>query len=221
MKNLIALILILPSYFYCQNADIEITIINDTIKKVSYYDNNNIAYQIKSNSDVSYIIVIDPTEFSDDIEYRVEPDVFGMLQYYIFDRDLMLNPVGSSRNYEPEKISDYQSKAYQVFKKKYSKLFNDDELKIAYRLSKNSIELKAHDERLFVTKIDFPFYKSKYVELKNKKKYEFQISLDSSKTIIDQYFLIISKEVCKDCKIFTGKILSNKVPLLYDVYNTY
>ncbi|QQV01647.1 MULTISPECIES: hypothetical protein [Chryseobacterium] len=59
---LIFAILIFNNYF-AQN-DLELKIINDTIKKVSMFDSNNIVYSLKNVSDKNYIIILDSEDLT-------------------------------------------------------------------------------------------------------------------------------------------------------------
>lgn len=72
--------------------------------------------------------------------------------------------------------------------------------------------------------LGFPIYKSKvdkttkFYDLKNNHFYNLEISLNNPKEILEKYFIAPETHL-KKAKIFTGKIHSNRVPLIYQVYN--
>ncbi|MGI9652010.1 hypothetical protein [Chryseobacterium sp. RLHN22] len=200
---------------------LELKILNDSIKKVSYYDHNKIIYRIKNNSDVTYHLILDDNEFNEDPDYTIEPFFVGLPDYYIYHQDEKLIPEGSFGTHSKNKLFEFDPKSTDFinFKKKYSNIFNSTEIKIAYRISKKIVKLNPKEEKTFVTTINFPNYKSRFFHLNNKIKYKFQISLHVPKEIISKYYQAIIQKEDKKIHIFSGNLLSNKIPLVYEVYN--
>jgi len=54
--------------------------------------------------------------------------------------------------------------------------------------------------------------------LKNKSEYYFQISLQIPKEIVDKYYLPTRHKNDTET-VFVGQIFSQKIPLIYEVYN--
>ncbi|QQV01646.1 MULTISPECIES: hypothetical protein [Chryseobacterium] len=106
---------------------------------------------------------------------------------------------------------------FRKFKQKYSKIFNKQDLEFAFRISQKIIKLKPGEEQYFSTIVNFPSYKSRFIDLKNKSEYYFQISLQLPNEIIKELYNPI-KEKNNDV-VFTRQIFSNKIPLIYEVYN--
>lgn len=223
MKNtLIALLLFTSNYYFGQD-DLEIKIVNDTIKKVSYFDQNNIVYTITNNSEKNYLLVLDYVEFNEDPEYKAEPFFIGLPDYYLYEKNMLLSPsfsFGATSTNTPIQF-DIDSKEFQKFRKLFLKEYDEYEMKIAYRISKNIIIIKSKEKKIFNTKVNFPSYKGRYFNLKNSKDYYFQISLQNPQEIISKYFSVLrNKNKEEQFTIFTGQISSNKIPLVYKVYNT-
>lgn len=218
MKHLFLIItLLLFSNCFAQN-DVELKIINDTIKKVSVFDNNNIVYTLKNVSDKNYLIILDSEEFNEDGEYYVEPEFAGLPDYYVFEKQTLLGSSHAFHHGTNKFDVDKSHTDFTKFKKSFSKLFNEKDLEIAFRISKNIIKLNPGEEKYFSTSVNFPAYKSRYIELKNKSEYYFQISLQTPKEIVEKYYQPI-KEKNNDEVIFVGQVFSNKTPLIYEVYN--
>ena len=102
---------------------------------------------------------------------------------------------------------------------KKSKKFDDFDMRVAFRLSKQVIILEPKEEKVFTTLINFPNYMSRYFELQNKGTYFFQISLNNPNNAISKYFEKIVDNDKKQYSIFSGQVFSNKVPLIYEVHN--
>lgn len=218
MKNLFVITAIfLFNNCFAQN-DLELKIINDTIKKVSIFDNNNIIYSLKNNSDKNYLIILDSDEFNEDGDYNVEPMFVGLPDFYVFEKQTLL--VNSPAFHHGRNKFNIETSHIDFinFEKLFSKLFNDRDLEIAYRVNKNIIKLKSGEKKYFSTRVDFPAYKSRSVYLKNKSEYYFQISLQIPKDIVEKYYKPI-RDKNKNDVIFVGQIFSNKIPLIYEVYN--
>lgn len=198
--------------------DLELKIINDTIKKVSIFDDNNIVYTLKNVSDKNYLIILDSDEFNEDGYNFVEPRFLGLPDYYIFEKNILLKSDQAFHNGQNKFDLDHTHIDFRRFEKSFSKLFNDEDLEIAFRISKNVIKLKPGEEKFFFTKVNFPSYKSRFIDLKNKSEYYFQMSVQIPKDIIGKYYQPIREKNNKD-SIFVGQIFSNKVPLHYEVYN--
>ncbi|KFF08294.1 hypothetical protein [Chryseobacterium luteum] len=220
MKFLLTILIFLFfNYCFGQN-DLEIKIVNDTIKKGSYYDRNNIAYTITNNSNKTYLLILDSAKFNEADEYVVEPFFIGLPDYYVYENNTLLNPMlsfGGGSNIYSEK-EDTNTKEFRDFHKRFGKTFDDYEMKIAYRISKKTITLKPKEEKTFITQIDFPYYRGRYFNLKNKSTYFFQISLQNPNEIISKYLKVLGHKG-ETSSIFTGQIYSNKIPLIYEVYN--
>lgn len=213
---LIFTVLIFNNYF-AQN-DLELKIINDTIKKVSVFDNNNIIYSIKNNSDKNYLVLLDSDEFNEDGDYNVEPMFVGLPDFYVFEKQTLLVNSPAFHHGTNKFNIDTSHLDYINFEKSFSKLFKETDLEIAYRVNENMIKLKSGEEKYFSTRVDFPAYKRRSVNLKNKSEYYFQISLQIPKEIIDKYYLPTRHENDNET-VFVGQIFSQKIPLLYEVYN--
>lgn len=202
---------------FAQN-DLELKIINDTIKKVSIFDNNNIVYTLKNVSDKNYLIILDSEEFNEADEYYVEPRFLGLPDYYIFEKNVLLKSDYAFHNGQNKFDVNNTHIDFRRFEQSFSKLFSEEDLEIAFRISEKVIILKPGEERYFSTKVNFPSYKSRFIDLKNKSEYYFQISLQSPKEIVEKYYQPIRDKNNKD-SIFVGQIFSNKIPLIYEVYN--
>lgn len=199
-------------------SDLELKIINDTIKKVSIFDNNNIVYTLKNNSDKTYLIILDNDEFNEDGYNYVEAMFVGLPDYYVFEKKILM-PSQMAFHHGTNKFDvDNTHMDFRRFEQSFSKLFSEEDLEIAFRISKNIIRLKPEEERYFSTKINFPSYKSRFIDLKNKSEYYFQISVQTPKEIVEKYYQPIKNKNNKD-SIFVGQIFSQKIPLIYEVYN--
>jgi len=217
MKGLFFLIVMLISNCCIAQTDIELKIINDSIKKVSIFDSNTIVFSLKNISKKNYLLVLD-FEFNEHPEYYVEPEFIGLLDYYVFENDSIIKPEGVTSNNTNEFIVDTKSLDFKKFYKAYSKVFSKHDIEIAFRLDKKIKVLKPGEEKYFSVEVNFPKYRRRYIDLKNHHPYYFQISLNTPKEIIEKYYLKTHNKYSKDI-IFTGQIFSNKVPLLYEVYN--
>lgn len=207
---------------FCQN-DISIKIINDTIKKVSIYDDNNILLELRNNSNNSYSIVLNPLGFNTSLDNYVEPVFTGLLDYDISENNALLTPLYGL--YNSDGFHDLiRGDDYETFKKKYADHIKEPDVDIAYQIYKNTIFLAPKERKVFSIKIDFPIYKSKvdkttkFYDLKNNHFYNLEISLNNPKEVLERYFIAPETHL-KKAKIFTGKIHSNRVPLIYRVYN--
>lgn len=220
MKYILAILSFLFHNFYLAQNSLEIKIINDTIKKVSYFDQNNVVYTITNTSEKEYLLIVDETGFNEDPEYKAELFYVGLPDYYIYENNTALNPMFSfgGKNSINSK-EDTDSKEFQLFCKRFAKNFDEHEMRATYRISKKIITLKPKEEKTFVTQINFPYYRGRYFNLKNKSIYSFQISLQSPNEIISKYIKVLEAVEGKNNLIFTGQIYSNKIPLVYEVYN--
>ena len=108
---------------------------------------------------------------------------------------------------------------FKKFKKKYASIYDDYEMIRAFRVSKNIVTLKPNETKYFATKVNFPNYKMRYYEMENKKKYFLQISINNPLKFSKKYTEKILGNSEKKFSIFTGKITSNPIPLIYEVYN--
>lgn len=218
MKLLLIISLLFFSIFNCQ--DLKMAIVNDTIKKVSYYDQCNIVYTITNTSDKDYYFILDSKEFNEDPEYSVELFYVGLPDYYVYEKnEILKSGMSSGKNGNTILNIDTSSDEFKKFSLQYSKFYNDYDLSIPYRMSKNIVFLKPKETKVFTTKVNFPNYMRRYYKMLNKRKYFFQISLNNPKEIISKYFKAMPNFSKKDIKVFTGQIISNKVPLVYEVYN--
>lgn len=218
MKHLFLVIAVFVFNNCFSQNDLELKIINDTIKKVSKFDNNNIVYALKNNSDKTYLIILDSDEFNEDGEYHVERQFVGLPDYYIFEKKTLLPVQYAFHNGENEFKVDKNSSDFKKFRQSYSKFFSHQDLEIAFRISKKIVKLKPQEEKYFSTRVNFPAYKRRFIYLKNKSEYYFQISLQTPKEIVEKYYQPIRNINNKD-SIFVGQIFSNKIPLIYKVYN--
>ncbi|SEH34692.1 hypothetical protein SAMN05421593_2701 [Chryseobacterium culicis] len=212
---------LISNYYFGQN-DLEIRILNDTIKKVSYFDQNNIIYTITNNSEKNYLLVLDNLEFNEDPEYEVEPFFIGLPDYYLYEKNTRLSPMfsfgASSTNSYPQ--FDLTSIEFQKFRKQFQKEYDEYEMKIAYRISKKIIIIKSKEKKTFGTKVNFPSYMGRYFNMENSKDYYFQVSLQNPQEIMSKYYSVLhNKDKEQQFTIFTGQIYSNKIPLVYKVYN--
>lgn len=214
----------LVSLFLCNllvaQKDLKIEIINDTIKKVSYYDACNIFYSITNNSKKDYLLLVDSEYFNEDSEQIVEPFFIGLPDYFVYKNTDSLSAKFSFGSHpeiktKPENYLD----DFKNFTKLFAKKFDEYDLKVAYRVKKIIVHLKPEEKRMFTTKINFPMYRGKYFDFKNKESYYFQISLNNPKEIIEKYEEVLKKYSKENETIFIGEIISNKIPLVYEVYN--
>lgn len=218
MKHFLLILSILFFNISFAQNDVELKIINDTIKKVSIFDSNNIVYTLKNNSDKTYLIILDSGEFNEDGYNYVESMFVGFPDYYIFEKKTLM-PNEMAFHHGRNKFDvDKSSSDFKKFRHSYSKFFSQPDLEIAFRISKRFVKLQPQEEKYFSTRIDFPTYKSRFVDLKNKSEYYFQMSLQIPKDIIEKYFQPIYKKNNEEV-IFVGQIFSNKIPLHYEVYN--
>ncbi|WP_265132348.1 hypothetical protein [Chryseobacterium oranimense] len=95
MKYTLAIISFLFYSLYFGQNDLEIKILNDTIKKVSYFDQNNIVYTITNASEKNYLLILDDTGFNEDPEYSVEPFFIGLPDYHLYEKNVLLTPMFS------------------------------------------------------------------------------------------------------------------------------
>ena len=213
---LIFTVLIFNNYF-AQN-DLELKIINDTIKKVSMFDDNSIFYSLKNNSDKMYQIILDGDEFNEHGEYSVEPEFVGLPEYYVFEKSNLLNPDGVSDSEGNKFNIDRNSDDFRKFKRKFNKIFNKNDIEVAFGINSRILKLKPEEVKYFSTRVDFPRYRRRYIDLKNKSEYYFQISLQIPKEIVDKYYLPTRHKNDTET-VFVGQIFSQKIPLIYEVYN--
>ncbi|WFB66419.1 MULTISPECIES: hypothetical protein [Chryseobacterium] len=222
MKNILIALLFLTSNYYFGQNDLEIKILNDTIKKSSYFDQNNIVYTITNNSQKNYLLVLDNEEFNEDPEYTVEPFFIGLPDYYLYEKNTLLSPMfsfgASKTNCHPQ--FDLSSEEFQKFRRQFLKEYDEYEMKIAYRISKKIIIIKSKEKKTFSTKVNFPSYMGRYFNMENSKDYYFQVSLQNPQEIMFRYYSVLhNKDKEQQFTIFTGQIYSNKIPLIYKVYN--
>ena len=60
----------------------------------------------------------------------------------------------------------------------------------------------------------------RYFNMENSKDYYFQVSLQNPQEIMFRYYSVLhNKDKEQQFTIFTGQIYSNKIPLIYKVYN--
>lgn len=218
MKHFLLILSILFSNISFAQSDIKLTIINDTIKKVSKFDNCNIVYTLKNVSDKNYLIILDSDEFNEDGYNYVEPRFLGLPDYYVFEKNTVLESEHAFHNGQNTFDVDKSQSNFKEFRQAFSKLFSEDDLEIAFRINENIIKLKPGEERVFSTKVNFPSYKSRHLNMKNKSEYYFQISLQIPKEIVEKYFQPTYKKN-DDEVVFVGQVFSNKIPLVYEVYN--
>lgn len=220
MKSyLLILFLLYLNPFFGQNLKIEI--VNDTIKKMSYYDQCNIVYSITNTSDKEYYFILDSKEFNEDPEYNVELFFIGLPDYYVYEENRRLNPGISSNADNMNTITDINrfSNEFSHFREFYSKFYDDYDMRVAYRISKNIVQLKPKETKLFRTDVNFPRYRLRYYNMVNKGKYYFQIGLHNPKEYAKKYLEVLLADKNEEFEIFTGQIFSNKIPLIYEVYN--
>ncbi|MCS3529349.1 hypothetical protein [Chryseobacterium sp. JUb7] len=224
---LLIFVIFLHQSFYGQNG-IEIKIINDTIKKNSVFDVNNVCYDIINKSDKPYYIVIDDKEFNTAADEFVEDLFLGLPDYRVFNDNSLMKAesgIANIRTTEDYKSTKPTDKDLRNFKKKYKIKSKDlTEILISYKIFQKTKILQPKQSKSSCTNVNFPFYIAssypsvKIYELENNLPYFFQILLNIPKEIIDKYF-VMPKDSSKDVKIFTGTVYSNKVPLVYKVYN--
>lgn len=218
MKHFLLILSILFFNISFAQNDVELTIINDTIKKVSKFDNCNIVYTLKNVSNKNYLIILDDDEFNEDGDNFVEPRFLGLPDYNVYEKNILLESEYAFHNGQNKFDLDKSSPDFKKFRKSFPEIFSDADLEIAFRISKNIITLKPGEEKYFSTKINFPSYKSRYLNMKNKSEYYFQISLQSPKDIVEKYYQPIKEKNNKEI-VFVGQIFSKKIPLVYEVYN--
>ncbi|MFZ4927685.1 hypothetical protein [Chryseobacterium sp. Mn2064] len=154
------------------------------------------------------------------MEYAVEPFFIGLPDYYVYDNNTPL-PTAMSFHIGTNKLPQgTHSKAFGIFIKENRKRFNNNisDITAAYRVSKCILYLKAGEKKIFTTQVDFPGYKGRAFDMKNKNIYYFQISLNSPKDLISQYYTKEKRNKKNDYTVFTGQVFSNKVPLIYHMY---
>lgn len=80
------------------------------------------------------------------------------------------------------------------------------------------MHLRPGEQKVFRTKVNFPNYKTRSYNLTNNNNYFFQIGVN----IPIHFHNMINKLIQKsdrDYKVFSGKLVSDKIPLIFQVYN--
>ena len=221
MKIIQTLIFLLPFVFFGQNNDLQIEIINDTIKKVSYFDDCNIVYTISNKSNKEYLLIFDNHEFNESDYDEVEDLFVGLPDYYLYKDNKILYPNFNVSHNGTNQIYDFNQdiNGFKSFSKKFDTLYNEYELVRAFRISKKIVKIKSGETKVFSTKVDFPLYKIRSFEMENNKNYSFQVSIYNPIQLSKKYTEKILENEDKQLTIFTGRISSNKVPLVFKVYN--
>lgn len=192
--------------------DLKLEIINDTIKKVSSYDDCNILYSITNTSETDYYLILDSAVFNEDPEYKIEPLFMGLPDYYIYKKNDLIEPGFS---FGGSSINIFNDEYFRCEEKIQN---NDWDPKVLCRFSKLIVHFKPKEEKVFSAKVNFPNYKGRTYNLKNKEIYYFEMSISNPLEYVEAYLNLIPKNK-KKYMIFTGKLYSNKVPLIYEVYN--
>ncbi|MCS3868236.1 hypothetical protein J3D55_001152 [Chryseobacterium ginsenosidimutans] len=226
MKYFTIIIVFLYQFSFGQNNDIEIKILNDTIKNLSTTEYNSVCYSLTNNSDHYYYFILDDSGFNSGENNAVDAPYVGLLDYRVFEKDSLMQPLYG--NYDSRELPNFRTliskKDSRDFKKKYKYTKRNDlrDINISYWILKNTFLLAPKSSKKFCAKIIFPHYyapsdnRTIVYDMKNNGEYYFQIFLQNPEDIVDQYFVIPDAKY-KDAKIFRGIIYSNKVPLLYNV----
>lgn len=226
MKYFAIILLLSYQFLFCQNNDIELRILNDSIRNLSATKYNNVYYSLTNNSNHYYYLVLDNSGFNSGENNVVDAPYIGLLDYRIFEKDTLMQAVYGS--YDSTILPNFRTliseKDSRTFKKKfrYNRSNNLADINTSYWIAKNTFLLAPKSSKKFFTKVLFPHYYAPsdngtiVYDLKNNSKYYFQIFLQAPKDIIDEFFMIPDNNY-KDAKIFRGIIYSNKVPLLYNV----
>ena len=85
MKNILIALLFLTSNYYFGQNDLEIKILNDTIKRVPILIKIILCTQLLIIHK-NYLLVLDNEEFNEDPEYTVEPFFIGLPDYYLYEK---------------------------------------------------------------------------------------------------------------------------------------
>ena len=221
MKIVQILMFLLPFILFGQENDLKIEIINDTIKKVSYYDDCNIVYTITNKSNKDYLLILDNNEFNEADYEEVEDLFLGLPDYYLFEDNKILEPSFNVFHNGTNKIFDIDQDfvSFQSFSKEFETIYDDYELIRAFRISKKIVKIKSGEMKVYSTKVNFPLYKVRSFQMENNKKYYFQVSLNNPIQLSKKYTEKILGVEKMQFSIFSGRIKSNKVPLIYKVYN--
>src|SRR5690606_19395848 len=184
--------------FFAQH-DLKLKIINDTVKKVSSYDDCNIFYSISNTSENDYYLILDSVVFNEDPDYRIEPHFIGFPDYYIYLNNKLIKPMFSFGASSINNIND------EDFKCEEETHYNGWDPKVLCRISKLIIHLKPKEEKVFRTKVNFPEYRGRIYNLKNNHIYHLEISISNPVEYVEAYFNLIPKNQ-KAYKVFTGKL---------------
>ncbi len=213
-QNVIYFIFLFISCTVFGQQDLKLQIINDTIKKVSSYDDCNIFYSITNTSNSDYYLIIDPSEFNETPDYSVEPLFVGLPDYFLYEKDNFLQPhfsfgaSGINKNNLPAHCDGIDD---SLGRRRTSTLIN-------CRISGLLLHLRPGEQKVFRTRVNFPNYKTRGYDLTNNDNYFFQIGIN----IPVHFHNIINKLIPKsdrNYKVFSGKLVSDKIPLIFQVYN--
>lgn len=213
-RNVIYFIFLFISCTVFGQQELKLQIINDTIKKVSSYDDCNIFYSITNTSNTDYYFIIDPSEFNETPDYNVEPLFVGLPDYFLYEKDNLLQPNFSFGASGINKINlpghcDGIDDSHG--RRRTSRVIN-------CRISGLLMHLRPGEQKVFRTKVNFPNYKTRSYNLTNNNNYFFQIGVN----IPIHFHNMINKLIPKsdrDYKVFSGKLVSDKIPLIFQVYN--
>ena len=149
----------------------KIEIINDTIKKVSYYDNCKIVYSIKNLSLKPYVFILDSDNFNEAVYEPIDSLFVGLPDYHLYNNETEVIPNFSFGSHDFIESFDFEKhfKSLNEFTTKYSGLLNHNEydIKIAFRILQKIVIIKPGEEKVFWTRVNFPNYRMRYYEMKN------------------------------------------------------
>lgn len=186
------------------------------------YKKIKICYDIINHSNEYYKIIIDSTGFSNVENEAVDELYLGLADFRIYENGILKNKQTGNLPYTrgTKKYPFPTNKELLQFKKKNELNFKDIyDIRIFHEISKRIITLAPKETRSFCLDITLPFYNSPaddgatlYFEVENDKRYDYQIHLNIPKQMIHRFSSIIGGS--KKYKIFTGEIVSNKVPFI-------
>ena len=218
MKIIVVVFILLTNLVFAQ--DLEIKIPDERIELTSE-NSSNLCYSIKNNSTKYYKVLADSTGFSTGENEAVDEPNLGLLNLRIIDGDKLLVPISGSYGYqkEPRMIIPSDQELVQ-FKKRYQlNLKHDYEWRTFYDINKRIINIPPKESIALCTKISLPIYRSVaddgslFYDIKNQKEYRLQLFLNIPAKMLRKYSKVLNEEP-KKYRIFSGKIVSNKIGVM-------
>lgn len=205
MKTIfISLLIIFFSFAEYNKSDIRLRIINANIR-----DNEKITFQIENNSKIDYCFIIDTvfpirsTDYYHDLNALINPKLT------IYDSQNKINSIWVKDVSHDENSQNNANLDNYGHNQKYAK---EDKLSLIFVKANSSV------------KLNMPFHlvvrENKetiiYYKLNDNEKYKCEIEYSIKKDFINKRFSksVIDSVKKKGYKLFTGKLVSNKIPLI-------